>query len=238
VTLASDLASFVRGQIAAAQVPITAVGTVIASVNDITPADRLLVVVDGSGLAVPVKRMKNLILRSGMRVGIQKFGADWVVTGVIVPDADTSVGVIARAERLSNGSSTTSVVGVLRLDNVPIKAGLLYKIWTAPLFVVGTIATDYAGVEIYGSTSGVATTSSTQMTAVQSQIINTSFPVVHPSIVLPYTSATDVTLSVLLSVSRSSGTGSVSLQRASGTIPIHLVVECLGSDVADTGVSI
>jgi hypothetical protein len=85
MTLAGDVSSFVRAEIQRRMTPTTAVGTVVASPGDIPIAsDRLLVTVDGSSLAAPVKRARGLLLQAGMRVGLQKFGADWVVTCVIV----------------------------------------------------------------------------------------------------------------------------------------------------------
>lgn len=93
MTLVSEIASFVRGQVHAAQTPTTAVGTVVASPEDGTPSDRLLVVVDGSNLAAPVKRARGLFLQSGMRVGLTRYGADWVATCVIVdPVVDSLAG--------------------------------------------------------------------------------------------------------------------------------------------------
>lgn len=238
MTLASQMASFVRAEVARRQVPITAVGTVIASPDDMIPSDRLLVAVDGSALAAPVKRMRYTYLRSGMRVGLQKFGADWVVTGVIVnPVLDGLFGIVKRALRTTNSSTTTSELGVLRLDDVPVLAGRLYKIWTSPLFVVGTVTTDVNGVTLRSNTSGVATTSSNLETQIQHQVANTSHPPIESSIIMPFVSAVDVTLSVLLSVFRGSGgTGNASLQTGGGIFPMHLVVECIGFDPGNTGV--
>jgi len=150
---------------------------------------------------------------------------------------DTYFGVVKRARRVTNTATTTGELGALRLDSIPIKAGYFYKICTSPLFVVGTATADVNGVSLRASTSGVATTASGQLTQVQMPCGSTLHPPGFPSIVLPYISAVDQTLSVLLSVLRgTSGTGTASLQVNTTFPSVDLWVECRGLDTGDTGV--
>lgn len=150
---------------------------------------------------------------------------------------DTSFGVIKRGSRNSDSSATSTEVGVLRVDSIPILAGKLYRIWTSPLFLIGTVTTDVNSVQLRTNTAGVATTASTLLVQVQGINSNTSHPPILPSVNMPYASGSNQTLSVLLSVARmSGGSGTARLGSSVGTI--ELVIECVGNDPGDTGVDL
>jgi hypothetical protein len=148
--------------------------------------------------------------------------------------------VVKRGSRATDGptaGATTGEAGVLRVDSIPILAGKLYKIWTSPMFLIGSVTTDVNAVTLRTSTSGSATTASTLLVQAQAQTANTSHPPIIPSIVMPYASGSNVTLSVLLSVARMvGGTGNVKIGSSVGTI--ELVIECVGNDSGDTGVDL
>jgi hypothetical protein len=144
-------------------------------------------------------------------------------------------GTLPRGNRITNSSTTTTEVGVERVDSIPIVAGRLYRICTSPL-VLSSTANDIVRAIIRISTSGSATTSSTVLDFVQQPVTNTSFPGSVPLQTL-YTAPSTATLSVLLSVSRQSGTGNASILGAS-TFKIDLWVEDIGVDQGDTGVDI
>ena len=147
-------------------------------------------------------------------------------------------GVIARGNRDSNSSSTsgTTELGVLRVDSIPVYAGRLYRIWTGPIIIDGSVANDAVRVILRGDTTGSATTSSTQLAISQGVVPNIALPE-RFEIDIPYAPASDATLSVLLSIVRQSGTGVFQALGAS-TIPINLVISDEGLDPGDTGTDI
>lgn len=169
-----------------------------------------------------------------------------IITGNLADDADAALlavknaapaGIIARGKRITTSSSTTSEIGVLRLDNIALLAGRSYKIWTSPLIIESTVANDTAAATVRVSNSGIATVASTLLDEIQTTIPSIVHPPVLPLDCEPYIPATNETLSVLLSVARLSGTGNVSLVTNTG-IPITMVVEDMGVDPGDTGVDL
>lgn len=147
-------------------------------------------------------------------------------------------GVVKRGSRPTDSTATSTEIGVLRVDNIPILANYLYKIWTSPLFLIGTVAADVNGAILRVSSSGVATVASTLLCQTQMPVGSvTAHPPVAPSMVMPYSSGADQTLSVILTSFRmAGGTGTAKIGAAVGTIEV--VIECLGLDPGDTGVDL
>jgi len=147
-------------------------------------------------------------------------------------------GIIARANRSSSSSATTSEVGVLRLDNIPIAAGRSYNIWVSPFVVHSTVANDVVRARLRFSTSGAATTSSSLLDMWQTSIANTVNPP-SASLEAKLESGTNLNVSVLLTIARQSGTGNASIISGSGPdLEIDLIVEDMGLNVPDTGVDL
>lgn len=153
------------------------------------------------------------------------------------PDSPLPLGIVARGNRTTSSTTTTTEVGVLRLDDVPMYLGRTYKIWTTALLLDTSVAADVASVNLRHTTDGsTPSTSSTILTSAQAPLANaTSGNTVNPQI--DYTPASDLLFSVLLTVTRVSGTGSVGIVGAS-TAPINLVIEDCGLDQTDTGTDI
>jgi hypothetical protein len=147
------------------------------------------------------------------------------------------LGIIARGNRTTNSTTTTTEVGVLRLDDIPMYADRTYKIWTSALTLDTSVAADVAAANLRYTTDGsTPTTSSTILTAAQAPLANaTSGNSV--TIIIDYSPATDTLFSVLLTVTRVSGTGNISIAGAA-TAPIDMVIEDIGQDPTDTGVDI
>lgn len=150
-------------------------------------------------------------------------------------------GIIAWGNRAtgSSGATTSTGVGVLRLDDVPVIGGRAYKIWSNPMFMFSTVSGDDIGLRIRYTTDGtVPTTSSTLLpgAAMQTRIFSTSNGDAL-SVGLLYFPATDELLSVLLNVYRAGGTGTVTVF-ASATFPMNLYIEDVGLAVADTGTDV
>ena len=73
--------------------------------------------------------------------------------------------LLARGSRATNGTATTGTEqGFLRLDDIPIVSGQAYRIWTTPLIFNSSVAGDTIQAVLRASTSGAATTTSTQLT--------------------------------------------------------------------------
>lgn len=138
---------------------------------------------------------------------------------------------LAWGNRPSASSTTTSEVGVLRLDNIPVVSGMSYRIWTGPLYLL-TTASDTVRAAVRVSTSGAATTSSTSV-GNGVQLVSNNIQPPSGVLIVKYDAVATGTLSVLLTVARTAGTGSVSI-----TVGGDLLVECLGPTLTDTGVDI
>jgi hypothetical protein len=64
-------------------------------------------------------------------------------------------------QRTTTSTSTTTEVGVLRIDSVSLKANRSYRIWTSPLFLLSSTTGDVVTGRIRVNTAGTATTAST-----------------------------------------------------------------------------
>jgi hypothetical protein len=120
--------------------------------------------------------------------------------------------VIARGRRTTNSTAAATEQSVLRLDNVSVLLGRVYWIGTGPLGLDTTVA----------SATGA--------------MVNASFAESVDCGAF-YVPSADEVLSILLTTSRSTGTGNISLA-ASATAPIDLYVVDMGTDPGDTGVDL
>lgn len=136
------------------------------------------------------------------RSGVGQFESYKNASTAWVPAPGT---IIARANRSSNSSTTTSEIGVLRLDSIPIVNGCLYIIESAPMYILSTTG-DIVNIRFRGNTAGAATTSSTQI-GQGFQTITNSIQPTSGILRVRYLAATTGNLSVLLSVGRASGSG-------------------------------
>lgn len=145
---------------------------------------------------------------------------------------DTRTGVLARGKRTSNSSGATTEIGVLRLDDIPISSGHLIYVCTSAIRIFSTVASDdVAAVLRYTTDGSTPTTSSTEAGRAIAKVSGAS--VDRGGWVAPsgsYTPAGDETLSVLLSVVRTNGTGTVNL-----LANMELFIVDLGIDPGDTG---
>jgi len=147
--------------------------------------------------------------------------------------------VVARGRRTSTSSISSGVeLPVLRLDNIPVFDSKGYRILTSNINMDGSIANDVGDARlriVQAATPGtLATIASTQVGHFRNTIDDPVQSNVHPLSVYYWPSA-DGYLSILLSVQRVAGTGTVALF-CSATELLDLVVEELGTDPGDTGV--
>lgn len=145
------------------------------------------------------------------------------------------LGVRAWGNRPTASAGTTTEVGVVRLDGIAITAGRMYRIYTGPLALYSNATGDTVAGNIRTSTAGAASTSSPLLgrpLSFNATGTSTSFPESRP-LTQVYTATVTGTLSVLLTVSRTQGTGSASIQSG-----CDLWVEDISSAVGDTGIDI
>lgn len=147
--------------------------------------------------------------------------------------------LVARARRLTSSSGTTSEVGVLRLDDIPIKAGRAYRIYTSQLTPDTDTANDVVTVRIRHTTNGATPTTSSTILPCSNANVRLPDIANGESVVIStiYAPAVDETLSLLLCVARTAGSGTV-LIFANGGYGIEIFVEDVGEDPGDTGVDI
>lgn len=155
-------------------------------------------------------------------------------------DRDNGVlpqGALARGRRItSSGNITTTETGLLRVDNVPVYAGRLYRVLTSNLNIDSSGDNDVAAVRIRASTSGAATITSTIIGYRRDTIDNNS-----QSNVLPincfWSPSADGTASFILTLIRQAGAGNLILFGSSTDI-CDMVISDEGLDPGDTGVVI
>lgn len=146
--------------------------------------------------------------------------------------------VIKRGARTTNSSTTTTEVGVLRVDGAATKAGRLYAVTTNVVGVDTSVANDGGRLNLHYATGGSAATTSSTVLDLAQQLIPNAAHSEHFSASATYApGGSDQTLSVLLCVARSTGSGSVGVL-ADPTFPCELLIWDVGEDPGNTGVAI
>lgn len=163
------------------------------------------------------------------RTGVSQFESYKTASTSWVPAPGT---IIARANRGTDSSTTTSEIGVLRLDSIPIVNGVVYLLQSGPMYLLSTTG-DIVNIRFRYNTAGAATTGSTQIGQAFQTITNSSQPTSAMLNVL-YTAATTGSLSVILTLARSSGSGNA---KTFGPSEFWVKVGSI-ADPGDTGVDI
>lgn len=147
--------------------------------------------------------------------------------------------VIARHRRTSNSStaSSSTPVGILRLDDIPITAGRSYWVVTSSLVIHSSTANDVVRVGAYYTTDGSTPTgASTLLGIVQETVDATANPPAQPLSVM-YFPTVDEIFSVFLGVARQAGAGNADVL-GSTTFPIDLYIIDMGEDPGATGTNL
>lgn len=143
-------------------------------------------------------------------------------------------GVIAQGNRTSAKATISTESGYLRVDSVALESGRTYMIVAQNLRVTQTVGTDHFKFNLrYDGTGASATTSSTEigrdeLTTSTSDSIGPVMGWVNPG--------SDATGSFLLSLVRTSGTGTATVNADTGGV--WLTVIDLGVAVTNTGVAV
>ena len=146
-------------------------------------------------------------------------------------------GVLAYANRQTNSTGTTTIVGVVRLDDFQLRAGRAYEIKTSALRLTSG-ANDGVTVTIRATTDG--STPSTSSTAIATGSAQTTSASVFESVTLArlYCPSSDQLFSALLCVARTTGAAGSSSIGGDATYPIEMWIVDVGEAVSDTGTDI
>jgi hypothetical protein len=152
--------------------------------------------------------------------------------------------IIKRGRRItSTGSLTGTGVGVLRIDDVPVKAGRLYRITTSNLNFISSVANDIglAAVRfVYAATTGtVGTTGNTTLLGNMRNVVDVTGSTNSNTVPMNvlYVPTADGYISVLLTATRAAGTGVMTMYGSAGE-PIDMTISYEGIDPGDSGVSL
>lgn len=145
---------------------------------------------------------------------------------------------LARGSRTTASSASTGAeVEIMALEGIPVTAGRLYKVYTSPLIFDSNVAADMMEVYFRYAIGSSATTASTKLASYACESKTAS----GVQFVLPFICdlpiAVTGTLSLLMSIIRTAGTGSCRIN-SSGAYPINLVIEDAGPDPGNTGISL
>jgi hypothetical protein len=230
MTFNHAMLDLIDARVAAGARRITAVGTIVER----TSATMCTVILDGSALVVPVKVFGDVAANPGDRVCLAKFGFDWVVVGTFAPPR----GVIARTSRPTASTASASAQGVLRLDDVPIFAGRLYRVSCPTFILIPSVANDQDTARLSATFDGsTPTTGSTIYAVWNTPAIDSTSNGASGSLEFNYIPTGNETLSVLLWTQRLVGSGTARLAQTAGTT-IDIIVEDLGVPPPDTGTDI
>lgn len=141
--------------------------------------------------------------------------------------------VVGYHRRTTALTGASSEVGYVRIDNVPMRDGFLYLFVVPALNLSESAATNIPRANIRVNASGTATTSSGIMGYARFNQENASFTNVA-AMMGAYNATADGSLSVLVSVVRDSGAGTVGIF-ASSTNPFDLIVLEVGQSLGSSG---
>lgn len=153
---------------------------------------------------------------------------------------DTRTGLIAWGQRTTNSSGTGATeIEVLRLDDVPTRAGIAYQV-VVTASLDSTVANDAIKVQVRYTTDGSTPTTSSSLlpgSSIQTVQTNASAGETRSSNTI-YVPSGDETLSLLLTLQRTVGTGTVIVNADGAGFATSLYVNSLGVSPGDTGVDL
>lgn len=159
--------------------------------------------------------------------------------GDILTPTDQPAGLIKKHLRGTGGSITgvsTTETGYIRIDSIPIRNGYTYEVVAPRCVMTATVVGTTAIARLRGSTSGNATNASTLLDG--GEIRSTAAPdtsnVPEMPLIGYWDATTTGTLSVILTVVRAQGTGTVGLFASSANVAPLLIKE-IGVTPADSG---
>jgi hypothetical protein len=148
------------------------------------------------------------------------------------------LGIKALGRRQTTPAATTTIMGVLRLDDIPYVANRAYEVQMNPQ-MTGSITADSMHATIRYTTDGSTPTTASPIlpgaSIVSKVVVGTAGETRSVSAI--HEAASDQTLSLLACIARISGTGNVTVA-ADATSEFTVSVIDVGKAVGNTGVSI
>lgn len=146
---------------------------------------------------------------------------------------------IARGRRVTDSTSTNSTteVSVLRMDDIPLKAGENYSIkYQGTWDTTTATAEGMRAVIRYTIDGSTPTTSSTVLPGSGAEVKLTDagvFTTFHSE--TDYTPSTDETFSCLVTIRHVTGTVATILEADASVFHTQIWIDCMGDDPGDTG---
>lgn len=145
--------------------------------------------------------------------------------------------IIGRGRRITTSTASASEQSVLRVDGIPVVAGNVYVIMTNPIILDTTVANDVGRINLRIDETGAAATTASTIIAVAQQRLDDATNGNSCAVSTTRLASADASWSILLTTSRVSGTGNISIVSSSSS-PIEIVVYDCGVDPSDTGVDL
>lgn len=166
-------------------------------------------------------------------------GSSWLAVGGARAGVAGRTGVLIKYGRreTSSGTTTTTALGVLRVDNIQLCTGNQYLIkLNTTLFT--TVANDSATMRAHLNLAGAATTASTLITLFNSGAVpNVANGISATASVVFTATSNTTTASVLMAVFRLTGTGNISAF-GDPVVPSEIAVYEVGRNISNDGVSL
>ena len=147
---------------------------------------------------------------------------------------------VARGQRDSSSTTTTTTEQpVMRIDAIAMVSGRRYEYHLSPVIGNSTVAADLISIRLRYSTTGVATITSTVLVDMEMASKSAGGSQQTQGFTVGYSPTGNETVSVLLTVVRSGGTGTVGIPvSAAPAYSIRLEMLDAGVDPGDTGVDL
>lgn len=166
--------------------------------------------------------------------------ANWTAGQKVRGSQLTQGTIIGWAQRITNSTtnSTSTDIGVMRLDNVAVVSGRSYSIRSNSLNPNSTVGTDTVRIQVRYRTDGTAAgITDALLPGGQAFTFGTASGFVTATFDIQYIPTGNQTLSLLLCVARSNGTGAVSLFADGVRVTEIKIFDC-GVDIGNTGVNL
>lgn len=134
----------------------------------------------------------------------------------------------------SGVSTSSTAVGVMRLDSISLLSGRAYLISCPAMHPTSTVTTDVMRVEVRGSTSGTATTASAVIPGLQAYALFGQ----PMSLETVYQPGSNQTLSLILCIARDSGSGNVTMLADTSGRLSQIIVTDIGLAVSNSAVDL
>lgn len=127
----------------------------------------------------------------------------------------------------------------MRIDAIAMVSGRRYEYHLSPVIINSTVAADLISIRLRYSTVGAATITSTSLVDLEAASKSAGGSQLTQGMTVGYSPTGNETVSVILTVVRSGGTGTVGITvPAAPTYSIRLEVLDMGVDPGDVGVDL